>query len=85
MWARTSPGCARSLCQRVRLGRWMGARSAAFVFARVLDYLCRAEAPIAGDLPMCVVELERLVRVGCFTVECVDAEAGAVSRMPSIV
>jgi hypothetical protein len=47
--------------------------------------LCRAAAPIVCDLPMCVVEPERLVRVGCFTVECVDAEAGAVSRTPGIL
>jgi hypothetical protein len=42
--------------------------------------------PIACSLPMCVVEPERLVRVwAAYGGECVDAEAGAVSRMPSIV
>ena len=69
----------------MRVGLRMGARSAAFVFVLVLDCLCHAAAPIVCDLPMCVVEPERLVRVGCFTVECVDAEAGAVSRTPGIL
>ena len=45
---------------------------------------CR-EAASSCDLPICVVEPERVVLAGLPRVDCVDAESGAMVRTPSIV
>eukprot|EP00966_Prymnesium_polylepis_P057675 1335586-Prymnesium_polylepis.1 len=47
--------------------------------------LCSAAGSISCDLPICVVEPERVVLAGLPGVECVDAESGAMLRTPGIL
>ena len=66
----------------MRVGRQTGARCTAFVFAVCVGLLCGAAGSISCDLPICVVEPERVVLAGLPGVECVDAESGAMLRTP---
>ena len=66
----------------MRFGRQTGTRCTAFVFVAGVGPLCSAAAANVCDLPICVVEPERVVRLGCITVECVDDEAGTTLRTP---
>ena len=84
MWARAISRFAGSLCQRVRVGRRMGARCIAFMFATIMGCLRSAAAPICCDVPICPVEPERVVLAGLPRVECVDAESGAMLRTPGL-
>ena len=69
----------------MRVGRPTGVRCIAFAFAAGWGLLCSAAASISYDMPICVVEPERVVRLGCITVECVDDEAGTTLRTPGML
>ena len=69
----------------MRFGRQTGAQCTAFVFVAGVGPLCSAAAANVCDLPICVVEPERVVRLGCITVECVDDEAGTTLRTPGML